>query len=158
MGRLGRPHGLGGFLGFHLDEQHVSRVQPGTTVLVGETPRQIKALHRADRGYRVAFDEVTDRVQAEAIRGSEVYLEGVFHLEEDEFWPAQLVGLVVIDHVGNEVGVVSGVDFGPSQERLVVSVHRGGVVEIPFVAALVPEVDLERGLVRIADLPGLIAP
>ena len=45
--------------------------------------------------------------------------------------------------------------LGP-QDRLAVSLRSGAAVEVPFVAALVPEVDLAGGWLRIDPPRGLL--
>lgn len=155
MGRLGRPHGLSGFLGFYLEEEHLERVQPGATVLVGSEPLVVRELRRVPPGYRIAFEGITERSSAEARRGLEVYTEGRFRLGDDEYWPDQLEGLTVVDETGAPLGTVTGVVLGAAQDRLVVTAWDGVVFDVPFVAALVPEVDVAGGVVRIVHLPGL---
>ncbi|HEX9848264.1 MAG TPA: hypothetical protein VGB33_07585 [Acidimicrobiia bacterium] len=50
--------------------------------------------------------------------------------------------------------MVVDVEFGAAQDRLVI--ERGGVrFEVPFVADLVPVVDLDHGLVEIREIEGL---
>jgi 16S rRNA processing protein RimM len=112
-------------------------------------------VRRTDRGFQIAFEEVTDRDSAEEVRGAEVSVAERRPLLEGEFWPDQLVGLLVVDESGDEVGVVESVRGGPGQDRLVVKGARGKF-EVPFVDALVPVVDLEKGRVVIVAIPGLI--
>jgi 16S rRNA processing protein RimM len=115
----------------------------------------VKAVRRTDRGFQIAFEDVTDRDAAEEVRGVTVAVAQRRPLVEGEFWPDQLVGLLVFDEAGTEIGVVEDVLTGPGQDRLQV---RGaeGVFEVPFVDALVPVVDLEEGRVVIVAIPGLI--
>jgi 16S rRNA processing protein RimM len=127
----------------------------GSLVYLGDDPHLVKALRRTDRGFQIAFEGVADREAAEGIRGSVVAVAQRRPLADGEFWPEQLVGLVVFDESGNEVGVVEAVSQGPGQDRLSVR-GRNGLFEVPFVDALVPVVDLDRGRVEITAIPGLI--
>jgi 16S rRNA processing protein RimM len=70
-----------------------------------------------------------------------------------EWWPEDLVGCDVFTVQGDSVGVVANVITGASQDRLVVETSDGSSAEIPFVAALVPEVDVENRRI-VVDLPG----
>ncbi len=155
MGRLGRPHGLNGFLGLYFDDADLSLVQPGARVFVGEIPLTVREIRRTDRGHQVAFEEVPDRTAAEAIRGLAVFTASVRQLEDGEYWSRDLIGLTVITLTGEKVGTVADVVMGAAQDRLVIE-GANGAFEVPFVDELVPEVDLESGLVRINALPGLI--
>lgn len=116
---------------------------------------KVRALRRVDKGYQVAFEGFADRSRAEAIRGEDVFVSGGFALGDDEFWPGQLEGLVVVDETGARIGVVSHVVLGAAQDRLAVKAVDGTLFEVPFVEALVPLVDLERGMVEVVNIPGL---
>lgn len=153
IGRLGRPHGLQGFLGIYIDPADITLLEPGQTVFVDDRPLTVAATRRGDKGYQVSFVEVPDRPGAEQIRGGTVYAERRRTLDKDEFWPEDLVGLEVRPGGGTVVGVASG----PSQARLLVE-RDGGRFEVPFVSELVPVVDLEEGFVEVTDLPGLSGP
>jgi 16S rRNA processing protein RimM len=75
----------------------------------------------------------------------------------DEYYVRQLVGLAVQDAAGRARGIVTGVLHLPAQDTLVVDVD-GREVLVPFVAELVPEIDVSAGFVRVADVAGLLSP
>ena len=80
--------------------------------------------------------------------------------DPDEFYDHQLVGLAVhdVDDVdGDPLGEVVRLLHG-AQDLLVVRTPEGREALVPFVAALVPEVDLAAGRVVVADRPGLVRP
>ena len=110
-------------------------------------------MRRGKKGHEVAFAEIVDRTAAEAIRGSDVFVSQRRELADHEFWPDQLVGLDVRPAGGKVVEVI----HGPAQDRLVI--ERGSDrFEVPFVDALVPEVDLEEGFVVLEEIEGLTQP
>ena len=77
-------------------------------------------------------------------------------LDDDEYWPDQLVGLEVrVD--GQQVGTIGEVIMGP-QTRLGVVMADQTEFQVPFVADLVPTVDLAAGYVEIVMLDGLVNP
>jgi 16S rRNA processing protein RimM len=155
IGRLGRPHGLDGFLGIYVDEEDLVSLEPGSLVYLGDEPLVVRRVRSTDRGFQVAFEGVSDRETADELRGAEVSVTERRALEEGEYWPEQLVGLAVFDGGGNPLGVVEAVNPGPGQDRLQV---RGpaGEFEVPFVDALVPVVDVELGRIEIVVIPGLV--
>ena len=77
--------------------------------------------------------------------------------DPEEFYDHQLVDLAVQSADGTVVGTVTGVLHLPEQDSLVVDVE-GREVIVPFVEALVPDVDLAAGHVRLSDVPGLLDP
>ncbi len=158
IGRLGRPHGLDGYLGIYVDEEDTVSLQPGSTVYLEDRPHVVRAVRRADRGFQVAFEGVGSREAAEEIRGSVVSVDERRPLGDGEFWPEDLIGLSVFEESGAPVGVVEQVVFGPGQDRLVITTNDGARFEVPFVDELVPVVDLGARRVEINSIPGLIEP
>lgn len=153
VARLGRPHGLDGYLGLYVDPADLVHFEPGEVVHLADRDLTVRAVRPADRGHQVAFAEITHREAAEEVRGSEIYVDQRRELEEGEFWPGDLEGLEVRPGGGTVVRLVQG----PAQDRLLI--ERDGVrFEVPFVEALVPVVDLEEGYVEVVDLEGLIPP
>ncbi|HSK05879.1 MAG TPA: ribosome maturation factor RimM [Acidimicrobiia bacterium] len=158
IGRLGRPHGLDGYLGLYVDEEDAVSVQPGMTVFLDGVPHLVRAIRRVDRGFQVIFEGIESREAAEEVRGLEVAVPERRPLGDDEFWPADLIGLPVFEPDGREVGVVIDVVLGPGQDRLRVKKSDDVTFEIPFVDALVPLVDLASGRIEVDLIPGLIEP
>lgn len=133
-------------------------VQPGMTVFLDGDPHVVKAIRRVDRGFQVIFDGLESRVAAEEVRGLEVSVAERRPLGDDEYWPADLIGLAVFEPDGRRVGAVIDVVLGPGQDRLRVEQPDGLVFEVPFVDALVPVVDIESGRIEIDLIPGLNEP
>lgn len=108
-------------------------------------------------GRIIKFREVAERNRAESLRGRILTIgsDQRRRLDDDEFWPEQLIGLMVVTTDGETVGTVRDVMFGDAQDRLVVA---GGAEdwEIPFVEDLVPEVDPSAGRVTVRPIPGLV--
>jgi len=79
--------------------------------------------------------------------------------DPDEFRDHELIGLSVRTCAGDPVGVVTDVlHYG--QDLLVVRRADGASDEclVPFVKAIVPEVDVQAGVVVIDPPPGLLDP
>jgi 16S rRNA processing protein RimM len=66
-------------------------------------------------------------------------------LDEDEFYPFDLVGLEARDPSDVVVGRVTDVLESPAHAILVISLQAGGEALVPFVRAAVPVVAVEEG-------------
>jgi 16S rRNA processing protein RimM len=169
IGRIGKPHGLRGEVTVEVRTDEPERRFVAGTSLTAEPPRgsasgltrlEIESLRWHQSTLLVKFSELADRSAAEGARGTLLlaHLDPAETPEDpDEFYDHQLVGLRVEDLAGAVIGEVSGVVHG-AQDLLQVTASDGRATLVPFVAALVPEVDLAGGRVVVADRPGLVAP
>ena len=168
VARIGKPHGLHGEVTVQLHTDEPERrlavgaaldTEAGTGTGV---PRVLTVRStRVHNGvWLVAFDEVPDRTGAESLRGTRLVVDGADVLpapdDEDVFSEDQLRGLAVVDPAGTVLGSVGGLELGAAQDRLVVLLPDGRRAQVPFVEALVPEVDLEGGRVVVDAPPGLL--
>ncbi|EKA61087.1 16S rRNA-processing protein RimM [Janibacter hoylei PVAS-1] len=77
--------------------------------------------------------------------------------EDDEGWYEEdLVGLTAVDPTGTVVGEVVALELGAAQDRLRLRRPDGGETLVPFVEAIVPEVDPEAGRLVVDAPPGLL--
>jgi 16S rRNA processing protein RimM len=170
VGRVGRPHGIRGEVTVEVRTDEPGRRFADGTVLRAEPPRgsasPLRALSIAgSRWHRstllVRFEELPDRDTAESARGILLFATvDVADAPEDpdEFYAHQLVGLAAYDEQGTHLGDVSALVRGGAQDLLTVRTPDGREALVPFVKALVPEVDLAAGKVVVADRPGLVTP
>jgi 16S rRNA processing protein RimM len=167
VARIGKPHGLGGEVTVQLhttdpqDRLAVGAVLDTEAATGTGVPRALTVRStRVHNGvWLVAFEEIPDRTGAESLRGTRLVVDGPAPAadDEDDVWAeADLVGLRVVDPAGTELGEVSGLVVGAAQDRLVVRLPDGRAAEVPFVAAIVPEVDVQGGQVVLDAPPGLL--
>lgn len=78
------------------------------------------------------------------------------NLGEDEFLIDELTGLEVFDLKGEKIGVVVGVSNNGANDMLSVKSKTKKVSFVPFVKALVPEVDIKNKKVVVNNIEGLI--
>lgn len=182
VGRIGRPHGLRGDLTIDVrTDEPERRFQPGAALraeLPAPGPNRVappsggKAIRlpptltvetaRWHQGrLLLTFEEIPDRTAAEQARGLLLFVSvpaDAIPEDPDEYYDHQLVGLAVVDPAGQPLGTLIRINHGSAQDLLVVRTADGREALVPFVAALVPKVDLEAGQLVVADRPGLIAP
>jgi 16S rRNA processing protein RimM len=169
VARIGKPHGLRGevTVQLHTDDPE-ARLAPGavlaTKAAAGSgVPRSLTvASTRVHRGiWLIGFEQVPDRTGAESLRGTQLFLDAAdLAAEQDDdsegWYEDELVGLTVVTRDGTVVGEVTGLETRAVQDLIVVRLSSGGEALVPFVEAIVPEVDVEGGRVVIDPPPGLL--
>jgi 16S rRNA processing protein RimM len=163
VGRIGRPHGIGGEVSLAvLTDSPDLRFVVGTEFVTEQDGRRASlrlSSVRPDRDRLLAtFDGITDRDQARQLAG--VLLLAQVDPDEptgdpDEFHDHQLIGLSARHVDGSTLGVVTDVLHMPLQDVLVVD-HQGREVLVPFVSAVVPGVDVAGGALTIDPPSGLL--
>lgn len=166
VGRLVKAHGLKGALKLELyTDDPDGRFVPGAvfTLQVPEhSPWHGRTL--TVREFRwmnshpvVFFEDVEDRTAAESIVRAILWIDQDEDApaEEDAWFDHQLVGLDVIRD-GESVGRVVRVDHLPAQDLLIVRPNDADAeVLVPFVSAIVPEVDVANGRLIVTPPAGL---
>lgn len=161
IGRVVKSHGIRGEVVVELttDEPEI-RFAIGE-VLHGkqgnkEHELKIKSTRMHQGRMLIKFEEIPDRTQADSLRGTKFWAAPLETDDDEEgFYDHELEGLKVI-HNGEEIGEVTGVMHGPAGEILEVALSNKKEALIPFVHAIVPEVDLDAGTVTITPPEGLL--
>lgn len=78
------------------------------------------------------------------------------NLGEDEFLIDELTGLEVVDPQGNNIGVIVGVSNNGASDLISVKSNTKKISLVPFVKALVPNVDIKNKKVTVNNIEGLI--
>jgi 16S rRNA processing protein RimM len=167
VGRIAKPHGVRGEIAVEVrtddPELRLARGAVLATEPASAGPLTITGRRWHQGHLLVTFEGVDGRDHAEELRGTLLVVDSG-DLEDiadpDEFRDHQLIGLSVVSVAGEPVGEVSDVlHYG--QDLLVVAgsgKRAGAEILVPFVAQIVPEVDLEARRVVIDPPDGLIDP
>lgn len=166
VGRISRPHGVRGELvvDVRTDDPNL-RLAVGAVLATEPAsagPLTVARTRWHSGRLLVTFKGIDDRNEADDLRGVMLMVDSA-ELEDvadpDEFRDHQLIGLAVLapdEHVGDVADVLH---YG--QDLLVVNgigKRAGAEILIPFVSAIVTEVDLAAGVLRIDPPPGLLDP
>jgi 16S rRNA processing protein RimM len=163
VGRIGRPHGIRGEVTVDVrTDDPGARFAPGSVLATDPAdrgPLTVRRVHWHSGRLLVAFAGVDDRTAAEGLRGIMLVVDSTDLPptgDPDEFYDHQLVGLAVVTVGGDDLGSVADVIHTAGQDLLVVQRAAGGESLVPFVAEIVPEVDVRGGRVVVDPPPGLI--
>lgn len=141
-GEIGKPHGLAGEVYVVVISDDPHRFEPGATLhhADGRTVTVEKSRPHGGR-FLVKFSGIDSREAAASMRGA-LYIPSsdARSLEPDEFWHDDLVGCTVVGRDGSDIGTVSGVVAGPSQDLLEVTTAAGPRL-VPMVREIVTHID-----------------
>lgn len=113
--------------------------------------RRLARLKQHGEGLVAAFADVSDRGAAEALKGWWIGAprEALPATSENEFYWADLIGLTVVNTAGDVLGTVAGlIETGAHDVLRVVDAEHHERL-LPFVAAVVLEVDREARCMRV---------
>ena len=106
----------------------------------------------------VKFAGIKTRQEAEALVGQNMLVQSSDRpaLGKGEFHLLDLVGLEArVDEQSAEIGVVIDLISG-GNDLLEIKLNSGKTVLVPFVEAIVPEVQLNQGWLKLTPPPGLL--
>jgi len=170
VGRIGRPHGVRGEVTVEVrTDEPEQRFAAGSVLITDAAAARpevdvpptltIEEVRWHQGRALVLFDGVYERDLAENLR--EVLLcvdaaEVAPPDDPDEFNDHQLVGLSAVSPGGEVLGEIARIDHAPSSDLLVLALPGGRSALVPFVKAIVPEVDLAGGRVVVDAPAGLL--
>jgi 16S rRNA processing protein RimM len=163
VGRIGRPHGVRGevVVGVRTDDPE-ARFAVGARLDAGQArvgPLTIAATRWQSGELIVRFKGVADRTAAGELTGTWLSVDSasLSALDDpDEFRDHELIDLTVRTTGGEVVGVVTDV-LHHGQDLLAISpAGAAGEILVPFVRAIVTEVDVRGGVLVIDPPPGLL--
>jgi 16S rRNA processing protein RimM len=162
VGRIIRPHGLRGEVVVDVRTDEPDRRYVLGSVLRTDPadagPLTLDAVRPHSGRLLVTFAEVADRDAADALRGVLLCVDSESVAEPDdpdEYHDYRLVGLLAVSSEGETIGEVVAIDHAPSSDLLVLRLPDGRTALVPFVRAIVPEVDLDAGRVVLTPPGGL---
>ncbi|MGD9740232.1 MAG: ribosome maturation factor RimM [Bauldia sp.] len=159
VGRLGAAHGVRGEIrlkSYTADPRAIADYRPleapdGRKFVI-ETIRPAAGSSSADMMV-VRLEGVADRSAAEALNGVELTVRREDLPDpddDDDFYHADLIGLVAVTVEGVELGRVAAIHNHGAGDILEISLGNGPAMLVPFTKAAVPEVDVGGGRVVVA--------
>ena len=139
-------HGVKGEVRLKLFSDSVESLSRYQKLHVGGAERRLLAIRDSGKTAVARFEGISDRSDAEALRGSlvEVDRSQLPALDEGEYYHADLMGLPAVDGQGDAVGKVVAVENYGAGDLLEIELEDGRKSLIPFKPGIA---DLEGGKV-----------
>jgi 16S rRNA processing protein RimM len=160
VGRVVKAHGIRGEVVVEAVTNRSERFRPGSVLYAGERPLVVRSASRQGgpeapgrmtrSRWIVAFEGISDRNEAERMRGTLLSGEPLDGDDDRELWVHELVGAEVVDPAGRTLGRVTAVEANPASDLLVLDGR--GLVPMAFVVEAGP------GRVVVDPPPGLLDP
>jgi 16S rRNA processing protein RimM len=163
IGRIAKAHGISGEVSVDVrtddPEYRFAAGHRLDTEPAERGPLVIEATRWHSGRLLVRFEGVADRTAAEALRSTMLVVDSTTSAapdDPDEFWDHDLIGLDAVGTDGALIGRISDVLHPPGSDLLVIARPQGAELLVPFVAQMVPSVDLSTGRAVIAPPEGLL--
>jgi 16S rRNA processing protein RimM len=161
IGLLRRAHGVRGEVTVEPVSDRPGRFEALKRVLIRHGGKvdeaAVEGVRQKGESVLVKLAGIDDRTAAQALAGAEIGVrkEDVHPVPDGTYYVFQLVGCRVVGQGDRDIGLVEDVWPMPANDVLAVKT-RSGEVLIPVVRSVVKEVDLERKVVKIEEIEGLL--
>jgi len=162
VGTLRRSHGIRGDLLMDVMTDFPERLKPGTFVFLGEKKQPLKITRRRSHndGLILGFEGISSAEQTTKYRAQLVYVQADDRpqLPDGEYYHHQVLGLQVVVEDGAVLGVISEIIITGANDVYVVSADdpQKKDILIPAIQQVILDVDLEKKIMRVHLLPGLV--
>lgn len=161
IGRIGKPHGVKGEVGFMFDDDVFDRVESDYLVL--EVDGLLVPFFMEEYRFKgsqtalVKFCDVDSQDAARELTGCDVYFpRSASDGEDGEMTWASIVGFHIVDiNSGADVGEICGVDDSTINLLLEIKTDDGQEILIPAHDELIENVDAERRVIEMRLPEGL---
>jgi 16S rRNA processing protein RimM len=147
VGRIQRPHGVGGEIRMEVLTDFPERLRQGQTVYLGPEHRPVvlAGLRPIEGAMLIRVEGVSDRDQAALLRGNEISIQGgsLPKLPEGQYYHHQLIGIRVFDETGADLGVLEQILETGANDVYVVKPEEGAEVLLPAIEEVILSVDTE---------------
>lgn len=158
VAKIATAHGIRGLVKLECyaeDPSCLENYGPLYTGERGENTLSIRVKGAHGQHLLAEIEGVSDRTQAESLRGTGLYLDRSVlpDPEEDSFYHADLLGLTVLTPEGAKIGTVRAVQNFGAGDLLEVWPDMGTTFYLPFTKENFPDIDLRTGsLVCVEDI------
>lgn len=161
IGQITSAHGVHGQVKLFPLTDFPERFRTLRTALLGPDARpvQVRMQGTLKNLIILEIEGVTDRDAAEKLRQQYLMVprSEVWPLPEGSYYVFDMLGLAVTDPEGNPLGKLVEVDkSSPVNDLYVIETVPGKRYMVPAVSQFVKSIDLERGVMVVQPIPGLL--
>jgi 16S rRNA processing protein RimM len=157
IGQVLAPWGIRGKIKVSILTDFPERFDPGETIYIDGKSMTIESTewHKGNALVKVGGIETLDAAEELTGRYVEISPTQSRPLPEGEYYHYQIVGLRVVTTEGKELGTVTGILTSTANDIYVVKGKEGEIL-IPAMADVVRSIDLDKMVMVIEAIPGLL--
>ncbi len=157
VGRVLTPWGVSGKIKVYPETDFPGRFLPGAVVYIDRKPLSIESAEPHGGKLIIKFSSIDTIDEAGKLRGKILEIEPrqLQPLPADSYYYFQLIGLEVRTGQGEILGEITEIIATGSNDNYVVRDAKGEIL-IPAIADVVKSVDLEKGVMTIEAVAGLL--
>lgn len=154
IAKIATAHGIKGLVKLHVFVENPQLVNGKLfTGETGDNTLAIKLKNHAAKHWLAEVDGITDRTEAEKLRGTNLYIDKstLPAPAEDEFYFSDLIGLPCVDENGTEIGKVIATDNFGAGDLLEIQPSGGESFYLPMTDENVLNIQKNKIIVSIPE-------
>lgn len=160
IGKIINTKGIKGELKIYPMTKDIDRFYDLEYVYIGETldKLKIKKIYDYNNLIYMSFEDYEDINKVLKYKEKYVYVhsDDKVELEEGEYFIDDIIGLEMVDLKNNKLGKVVDVIENPANDLYVLKSYENKLSYIPAVSRFIKDIDLEKGIITIDPIEGLI--
>lgn len=162
VGIITSTHGIKGEVKVFPTTDDVKRFKKGISLILETGKEQLDIEVERVKFFKqfaiLKFKGIDDINEIEKYKGKELFVtrEHAVKLKKDEYFIADLIGLLVIDEEGKQIGVLEDVMETGANDVYIVKMADEKEVLIPAIKQCILEVNVEEGFVKVHMMEGLL--
>lgn len=158
VGKITGAFGIRGELKVYPYTDRPERFKDLDSVNAGDEIYKITGVRKQKNMILLRFEGIDDRNAAEKLKNRYLTInrDELRELDDDEYFIFDLIGLEAVDMDGSHIGKVTDVIQNSAQDLYEIETDDGKKHLVPAVYELIPEIDIDSGIMKIKPIEGLL--
>lgn len=158
IGKAVNAVGITGEIKVYNYSDYKERFEELEYIYLDEKKRKIKGVRYNKNMVILKLEDVNTRNEAELLKNKEIFIDEdqLRDLPQGTYYVKDMIGMEVIDEKNERIGRLSDVILRAAQDIYEIERQDGSKALIPAVEAFVKDVDMEKRVIRVELIEGLL--
>lgn len=158
IGKAVNAVGITGEIKVYNYSDYKERFEELEYIYMDEEKRKIKGVRYNKNMVILKLEDVNTRNEAELLKNKEIFIDEdqLRDLPQGTYYVKDMIGMEVIDEKNERIGRLSDVILRAAQDIYEIERQDGSKALIPAVEAFVKDVDMEKRVIRVELIEGLL--